>query len=76
MVTKKAKHSPRIEQAQQLLREFRELYEREGWTHQELAQKSRIPINTVGRWLRGNSIPNSPMMLEGLEKFLSKHRPK
>lgn len=76
MAAKKIKVPARRERALALLKELRDLRAAEGWTQAELAEKMGIPWVTVTRWDRGATTPTSETILDAVEKFLRRHRPK
>ncbi len=70
---KKQPLSPLRQRAFEAVAVFRAIVAREGWTQEQVNDKTKFGLSTVGRWLRGAHAPNSRVMIEALEKFNAKH---
>lgn len=70
---KKQPLTPLRQRAFDAVKVFQAIVTREGWTQEQVNEKTKFGLSTIGRWLRGAHAPNSRVMIEALEKFNAKY---
>ncbi len=58
---------------QEKLERLTAIRKRLGWSEETCAHELGVSYSTFGRWERRESLPNSRLVLEAIDKFISAH---
>ena len=57
----------------QRIDQLKALRQRLGWSEETCAHQLGVTYATLNRWERGESLPRSRLVLEAIERFISRH---
>ena len=64
---------PGTSPVQEKLKRLKAIREQLGWSEETLAHELGVSYSTLSRWERGESLPNSRVVLEAIDRFIATH---